>query len=336
MSKFVHNLIKAEYDRRQKYALDNLSVKKNEIYQKIPEFKQIDERIRTLGINTSKAILNNTTFYSNTSLELLTQRKLELLEKYGYSADYLKPQYKCSICKDTGVTLDGTANCKCYKQLLIDCLYEQFNLRLTEFENFSCFNAELYADKADSKKYGIDIPPRDNILRIRDKAVAFTENFELANTKNLLFTGPTGVGKTFMANCIARAVLEKGFTVFYSTASAMFSIIAEYRTRNFRDSQLSESSDSGYKNIMSSNLLVIDDLGTEPISSSRHAEFLNILDARRVNNLTHPPCKIIISTNLGVKELNEFYTERVLSRIVQSFDIQLFWGDDLRKKKRRF
>lgn len=80
-------------------------------------------------------------------------------------------------------------------------------------------------------------------------------------------------------------------------------------------------------------LLIIDDLGIEPSSPARYAELLTILNTRQINNLTRP-CKTIISTNIGPKQLFEFYTERVVSRIVGYFDRLMFVGEDIRTLKK--
>jgi DNA replication protein DnaC len=265
-------------------------------------------------------------------MEKLRKRKKLLLESHNYPPDYLKPEYKCEMCKDTGFISDnGVAEkCSCYRQQIINHLYDKSNLDLVKFENFDTFNEKYYPDKVDEKKYGINISPRENILNIKERCLAFINNFDSPDEKNLFFSGRPGVGKTFMASCIANELLNMGRTVLYQTSPVMFNTINEYK---YRFSGSEEQCEAGYRNIFEVELLIIDDLGIEPSSPARYAELLTILNTRQINNLTRP-CKTIISTNIGPKQLFEFYTERVVSRIVGYFDRLMFVGEDIRTLKK--
>ncbi|NSW92916.1 MAG: ATP-binding protein [Firmicutes bacterium] len=334
MNTNIYNLIKKEYEKKQRQAYEKLMDKKKEVFSAIPELEEIENKIQASGLTYSKLILSGKKSWDTEvsalllDMEKLRNRKKLLLEANHYPQDYLEPEYECEKCKDTGFIDDNgiAVKCHCYRQKLINYLYDQSNLSLVKLENFNTFNEKYYPDIVDEKRYGIKISPRENILKIKDRCIAFINNFDSRDEKNLFFSGPPGVGKTFMASCIARELLNMGKTVLYQTAPVMFSTINEYK---FRFSGTEEYSDTAYRNIFEVELLIIDDLGIEPTSPARYAELLTILNTRQANNLTRP-CKTIISTNIGPKQLYEYYTERVVSRIVGYFDRLIFAGEDIR------
>jgi DNA replication protein DnaC len=334
MNENVYNLIKSEYQKRQKDSYDELVVRRNEVYIKVPRIEEIENQIHTVGIKHSKMILLGTSPSDTAIDELLSivenlkEEKKQLLFEYGYPSNYLEMTYQCPACKDTGFieSEGGTGKCSCYKQLLINQLYSQSNLSLITKENFGSFNESLYSDRVDETKYGIKVSPRENIIKIRERCERFIDNFSMTEEKNLFFSGPAGVGKTFMSSCIACELLNRGITVLYQTAPVLFNIISEYKTKSVKDA---EYQDESYRNIFEVELLIIDDLGTESPTAARYAELLTILNTRQTNSLAKP-CRTIISTNIGPKKLFEYYTERVASRIIGCFDRLMFAGDDIR------
>lgn len=338
MYKNIHILIQNEYDKRQKDIYDELMLRKEEIYSKIPKIEEIDNEIKLTGVKYTKMILQDTDIVDSLVSELrdkldsLKSDKTMLLNQFSYPSDYLEPKYNCASCKDTGYisSLVKTEKCACYKQKYINNLYNQSNLKLALYENFSKFDSNYYPDVVNEAKYGIRISPRNNILKIKERVLNFIENINLPESKNLFFSGPTGVGKTFMMNCIAAELLNMGRTVLYQTAPSLFTAINEHKLRNFKEP---EYEDSIYQNIFDVEVLIIDDLGTESPSAARYAELLTILNARHDKNLERP-CKTIIAANMEVSKLNEYYGERIASRIIGSFDLFKFAGEDIRMLKK--
>lgn len=163
--------------------------------------------------------------------------------------------------------------------------------------------------------------PRENMLDILSIAEGFISNFDENNGDNLLFYGTTGLGKTFLCNCIAKALLDKNKIVIYQTA---FTILDILERRRFGKSS-SEMSDYQYNLLFSSDLLIIDDLGTEVSNTFTNAEIFNIVNTRIIAGK-----KTLISTNLTPKEISEIYTDRVFSRILDKFIPLKFYGKDLR------
>ena len=329
--------IKSEYENRQKKSHRDFLNRQSEIYSLIPEIKEIDNRISIEGIKLNKAILqsnNKSNHLKETHLkkiESLKSKKVDLIVNAGYPQNYLEQKHICPICKDTGFIKNDsqTQKCSCHQQLLINYLYGESNLNLAENENFSTFDESFYPDTIDEKKYGISISPRENIRKIKLACTKFLENFNSLEQKNLYFCGPTGMGKTFMSNCIAAEILKMGKTVLYQTAPMLFDAINLHKSSMFKNELYNNSN---YNSILMSDLLIIDDLGIESPTASRYAELLNILNIRQLNNLKRP-CKTIISTNIDIKKLKDYYGERVTSRIIGNYNLFLFAGDDIRRLK---
>ena len=134
-------------------------------------------------------------------------------------------------------------------------------------------------------------------------------------------------GKTFMSNCIAKELLKKGKTVLYQTAPILLESVINYKMSKNKDSL-----DNIYQSILDSDLLIIDDLGTECLNSMKLSELFTILNTR-ILNLNNKTTKTIISTNLNINDIFNIYEERIGSRIAGYYDIYCFFGDDLRFKK---
>ena len=254
-----------------------------------------------------------------------------ILKENHIDFDYLKPHYECSLCHDTGyIQKDNyqTEMCSCLKQKLLDISFNKSNMSNLDTENFSTFNELLFSDEVDPKKYRFSISPRENIKKIKQKSLEFVQNFDNPSYKNLLFSGNTGLGKTFLSNCIANEVLKLGKTVLYQTAPVLLENIIDYKL-NKQKTNLEDIN----KSVLETDLLIIDDLGTETLNSMKLSELFTIINTR-ILNLNHKITKTIISTNLNITEIFNKYEERIGSRIAGYYDIYCFYGDDIRFKKR--
>ena len=335
MNRDIHNTIAREYERRQKLSADQASERKAQVYSKLPRLFEIDSEISFLGIKYNRLILTSNGASSTPlvaelehNLRILAEEKKALLESNNISPDIFKLRFECEKCSDTGYIIDssGSQRCSCYKQQIINHLFARSNISLNGSESFETFNEELYPEEVDSERYGIAISPRENIINIKNACIDFTLNLDNPESKNLFFSGRTGVGKTFLSLCIARKLLNEGRTVLYLTAPVLFDIITEHKMLAYKEENYN---DDKYQSIFNVELLIIDDLGTEPISDARYAELLNILNTRQANN-SISACKTIISTNLGPKKLFDLYTERIASRIMGHFDRLVLAGRDIR------
>ena len=322
-----------EYDKKRMQAIYDADKRKNALYKEFPRLEEIDNLLTKEAIQTSRALIAN----PDPSLLETLRKKIEHLKKekasilcsIGKEENYLKPIFECPICEDTGyVTKNGTTQmCNCLKQHLLNLEYHKCNIFNLEKENFEHFQSTFYANTVDEKKYHSKISPRENIENIKKISFHFIENFDNPEEKNLLFTGNTGLGKSFLSSCIANELLKKGKTVLYQTAPVMLDSVIDYR---FSKGNVSKDT---YQHLLEVDLLIIDDLGTEAMNNIKFSELFNIINTRLLN--ANHTTKTLISTNLSLQNLFSSYDERIVSRIVGNYNICYFFGEDIRFLKRQ-
>ena len=325
-----------EYEQKKRDAEFNSQKRKEKIYKKIPRLEQIDEEINKRSINKTKSILiSQLTNSLNTEFEnellKLKKEKEEILKKENIDESYFKPNYECDKCKDTGyITYPDkkTEMCNCLKQKLINISYNKSNLSNLQKENFKNFNFNKFSNEINIGKYNMNISPRENIKNIKMASENFIKNFNNPETKNLFFTGNTGLGKTYMTNCIANEILKQGKTVLYQTAPVLLENIIDNKFNKYKTNNTNDFNNQ----VLNVDLLIIDDLGTECINNMKLSELFTILNSRSLN-LNNKITKTIISTNLSIEKIFSVYEERIGSRIAGFYDIYYFFGDDLRLMK---
>lgn len=306
----VYNEIMKEYDSIRAKNQSILTSRYNEIILALPEYKEIDDKIAELSIDAAKERLADPLFdiskYKSIKDELSSKKK-QLLVSHNYPADYLDEIYDCPLCKDTGYI--ERQKCKCLSSKLISARYKQSHLdEILNKENFSTFSYKYYSDEE-----------KVRAQKVEKAARAFVDNFD-TNFENLLFFGSVGTGKTFISNCIAKELLDKGKSVIYFTAPSLFETI--YSSFN-KNSEL--DSDSFFDDIFNCDLLILDDLGTESYNSFTVGQFFIILNERLSRRKS-----TVISTNLDLQKINDLYSERSISRILGEYTVFLFQGQDLR------
>ena len=318
-----------EYEQKRELAKQDCEKKIEDFYSKNPNISNLVDKINQTSINLSKSILSNNNKETDAlkkQLEELKKEKNNILKKLNINNSFFEPDYECKRCNDTGYLVDNNnVMCTCLKQRLIDLQYNKSNIYNLEKDSFDTFNDNLLSDKPDENHYNSAVSPRDNIKNIKNIAIQFIENFDDPNEKNLLFTGNTGLGKTFLSNCIANEILKQGKTVLYQTAPIMLDEIIDYRFGK-KDSFI-------YDNILNADLLIIDDLGTENLNGLKFTELFNVINTRLLNQNNHIT-KTIISTNLSLNNLFQNYDERIFSRLAGYYNICRFYGEDIRINKK--
>ncbi|NBG88105.1 ATP-binding protein [Isachenkonia alkalipeptolytica] len=313
-----------EYDRLRQQSEDLKKQRREEVYRRVPRIKEIDQEIARLGLMLSKSIIEapgeSQQLMDRISKEMenLKEDRAMLLTENNIPLSYLEKVYHCEQCKDRGFLGNGK-KCACFKQKLIDRAYNLSNLTNTlDKENFHSFNIDLFS----TEPYGEEKrSPRQNMMHLLNTSEGFVMNFKDPQTKNLLFYGGTGLGKTFLANCVAKALLDRGHIVIYQTSFKMIEVLEDLR---FRRSQNKEE----YNLLFEADLLIIDDLGAELTNSFTNSELFNLINSRILRGK-----KIMISTNLSPMELAERYDDRIFSRLIAHFDVLKFYGEDLRWEK---
>lgn len=308
------------YENLREEETRQLDKRRKEIEEKLPEVLEVERQIGKLCVELSLSSFKdipNREPYLRALKEKITDarmKKSELLFKHGYPITYLDFQYKCEKCKDTGFI--GNQKCTCYKQHLVRIYYKNSDLnQLTKDNNFDNFNFDYYS----SRKTGNEPEsPRKNIEKIFTRSMNFIRNFDSSN-ENLLFYGNSGTGKTFLSNCIAKELLDKGHLVVYRTAESLLQNLKHIRF---------EGDDTLEDLILNCDLLIIDDLGTEQVTDFSKTELFNLLNKKLLKGKS-----MIVSTNCTLEELLKIYSERISSRLLGSFGLYKFYGDDIRISK---
>lgn len=284
------------------------------VYAQIPELEKIDLTLSRIGSNAAIAALSgNFEGLENLKNEssVLTARKAEILRDAGIE----KPAFSCNMCSDTGYV--NGSYCECVKRLAKQMTFENMSKQMPiTTEKFENFDLKYYSDKPNAD----GLVPRKKMTEVLKIAKEYCINFG-NGSKNLLFMGNTGLGKTHISLSIASEIIEKGYGVIYGSAQNLFS---EVEKEHFAYTGDTEKMDA----LLNVDLLVIDDLGTEFMSSFTQSVFYNIVNTRILNN--HPT---IINTNLSFAELEQRYTPRISSRFLGNYQMIKFFGTDIRQQK---
>jgi DNA replication protein DnaC len=320
-----YNQILREYDSRRLKNKHNLDNRLKEAYALIPRLKELEDEMISLSAQSGRMAL----FGDDRGLKELKNKivdlnatQIELLLAHGLPADYLQMQYHCNKCKDTGFI--GNEKCNCLKQAIADLMYSNSNIKtILAQENFSNFSFRYYSDDLVDQATGLS--PLSNMQKVVANCKSFIRHFQ-NKQDNLLLLGNTGVGKTFLANCIAKELLDQGYTVIYLTAFRLFDILEKYKFGKDEDNSFQASNQFDY--ILNCDLLIIDDLGTEFYNSFTNSQLYLIINERLLRKKS-----TVISTNLSLSDINTNYSERVYSRIISCYTVQRIIGEDIRLHK---
>lgn len=240
--------------------------------------------------------------------------------------------YACSVCKDQGRLADNTKCPNCYGKTWREVLAENLSVGIPDANaNFADFDIEIFSDT--------EIAMKQNKTT---QKLQMQENLSLANNfvknfpdgkSNLYFNGKTGTGKTYLAQAIANALIDKGALALMYSSLEFEEIINNLRikqkTYSVKAEEL-EAVQNAYNLLLEADLLVIDDFGVlAGILQNPLAEILNMLRERSLRGK-----QTIITSNLSIFKLKEVFDERLFSRLLDSFRIIPFLGEDIRLRRR--
>ena len=324
LSNSQYDAIMREYGRQQIENHHKLEERRQEIYARLPVVRQLEAEIAERSVACAKKLLEGDKSVLDRlkeDLKDLREQKALIIRAAGYPDDYLELHYRCPDCRDTGL-IDGR-KCHCFLQAQMKLLHAQSNLEdVLERENFKALSYEYYDDTEILPQLGITNAAY--MRRVVAGCREFVRDFDKKHD-NLLFTGSTGVGKTFLTNCIARELMDDFHSVIYLTASDLFDVFS----RNKFDYDNAEDMKDMYRFILDCDLLIIDDLGTELNNSFTSSQLFYCINERM--NMSR---STIISTNLTLARLRDSYTDRVTSRIMSGYRIIPLYGGDIRLLKK--
>ncbi|MBR6604172.1 MAG: ATP-binding protein [Clostridia bacterium] len=312
--------IKELYENKYKKAQDEAFARRAELWEAIPEVRELDRAIYSLGLEGVKTTVGGGENAPKRIIELkeqsleLQKARAELLISKGYPADYTSVHYECDKCNDTGYTESGM--CDCMKKALIMASYESSGLgRLMKQQTFESFSLDYYRQSAESYE-----KMKHNFEYIK----SFAENFSTEKCENIAMFGNTGLGKTHLSTAAAKTIIDKGFDVLYVSTLGM---ISDFEKERF-GSGYSDTEVGNLGRYYDCDLLILDDVGTEVTNQFTASVIYNVINTRLSKGRS-----TVISTNLTPTEVRSRYWDRIASRIFGEYIPLYFEGKDVRMQK---
>lgn len=274
------------------------------------EFSQTYKQIKELNfVIAKKEFLNISTAEDKKKLKDQQLKLTQILAKLNIKKEDLSPKYYCKKCADTG--LDGDKFCECYYKRLNKAIIKNLGVNIDPAHTFENSQFDKFEDK-------------DKIKNVYTKMQNWCEKFETTKYKNVLITGNTGVGKTYLVESICNKMIAKNVVVNYYTAFALNDLFLKYRT------SFNENRAGLLDGVLECDVLIIDDLGSEPNTKNNEEYFYSVFNERLAKNKS-----TIITTNLDLEQLLHRYGERTFSRLCNKANSIMFKIDnsDLRLKR---
>ena len=318
----VYQQAKEALDRRRAQAERLQQQRHDEIAAQCPELLDAEREMAACGAELIRVACRGEQV--DQKIAALSQRNLDaqqqrakLLQTLGYAPDYLDNVYTCPICKDTGT--HGSYYCTCYLDLIRQTAKESIKgAALLKKCTFETFSLRYYSDMPDP---AIGRSHREIMRRISEYLQTYANTFS-TQSKSLLMMGKTGLGKTHLSLAVVNRVIDRGFNVYYDSAQGVLDRLEkDHFDRNNRDDALQED-------LYRSDLLVIDDLGTEMTTAFTVSALYRLVNERMNDGLP-----TIFSTNLTAQELEAKYSQRLMSRLLGMCDLLQFYGRDVRQQK---
>ena len=317
-----YNAIMRIYNQRQfqdKYEQDQ---RREEVYQKVPQIRQIEDEISSQAVRCARKLLDGDTNAKEElkqHIEDLREQKEVLLSAFGFPADYMEMHYACPECQDTGY-VDGR-KCRCFKKEEIRLLYSQSNIEEVLLrENFDSFSYEYYDDRVVIPE--IQMTVADYMRQVHTWCKEYVENY-VKKDGNLTCTIGRCVRNTFLTNCIAKALIDQYQSVIYLSSNDLFDVFSKNKFHYDTEEEMKDM----YQYILDCDLLIIDDLGTELNNTFVSSQLFYCINERLLRKKS-----TIISTNLSMTMLRDTYSDRISSRIISQYSIIPLYGDDIRTK----
>jgi len=318
-SEHIQALLQEYASQRAQNAADQRA-RVREACAKAPRIAELRQESAALALGAMRSILNQSSQQARTEAAQQMKRRGQainaeiraLLAGAGLPGDYLEARFRCEKCRDTGYVGEAPARfCDCFEARLLQRMHEDSSMAGVDEQNFSAFR-EDFIPEADGQ--------RAQLHEARVFCESYADSFPDTRYRNLLLTGTTGLGKTFLLNCIFERVTRRGFGAVRVTAFHMFEAM--------RRAHVGDDA-AGFTALLEAPLLLIDDLGTEPMMKNITVEYLFTLLNERAAAKRHT----VVATNLTPGQLNALYGERVAARLLDRTACAaiMLRGKDLRK-----
>ncbi|QEK52757.1 ATP-binding protein [Pedobacter aquae] len=160
----------------------------------------------------------------------------------------------------------------------------------------------------------------------RNQLMRLAECSFIDRNENLLITGSTGIGKSYVASAIGHQACFSGYRVLYASTPKLFAKL-----------KMAKADGSYSKEILKierQQLLILDDFGIQPFDAQNRAALMEIIEDR------HGKSSMIITSQLPVGKWHELIGEKtiadaILDRIVHDAHRMELQGESMRKKEIR-
>jgi len=317
------DLLEIDKKLQNEFAINKISVEKEAfnnilLAKSIPSYIKLDnlekEIIYKLGKeNANEKPNDKLTKELNSQLTIIKQNKEKLLAKINLKFEDLTPKYNCKNCKDSGFY--AGIMCNCYKKRRNFEIIKQCGLNEKELSSFSDINENLFKNSSHLNDFN----------KLKNLLEKWCNSYPNISKTNILLSGATGIGKTFIMKCMAKSLIDKNLSVCFLSAFEMNNLFLKYHTT------FDAKKEQVLIPLLESEILFIDDLGSEPILNNVTANYLftTLSERERFKRPT------IISTNLSIDTIATRYDERIYSRLSNkqiSINLNLA-GEDLRVNK---
>ncbi len=319
LSNAQYNEIMRVYGDRQLKSFREQKARMEKVYREIPELERLDHAVAEESVKAAEAMLSGDRSLKDglkNRIREIRMEKIRILKDHDLPEDYLEAHYECPDCKDTGFV--NGEKCHCFRSMQLRLLYQQSNVTdIVKRENFGTFNLARF-DNMEILPEANGQTNRSYMGHVARYLKSWCEHFS-ENGGNIILMGNPGTGKTFLINCVTKELLDHGHSVIYLSSTDLF----EGLGRSLREKNEGEEDISSA--IMECELLVIDDLGTEFANSFTTSKLFYIINQRMVMKKS-----VMISTNLSFRNLQDNYSDRIVSRFMSDYEIIPLYGKDQR------
>lgn len=310
-----------EYDARRGHAERTAQAAREEAFSRSPRLRELLEARQDVLLGQLREVLQRPA--DKAAIQARTEAQVKRLNEQicreardaGISLSALEPRYRCPDCRDTGLLGEGR------EKRLCPCLKEQVYVRVLGGEEIAqleggrdAFNEQIFLEETGA---------RQRILGIRQFMDNYAEKYPENSFRTMVLLGNAGLGKSFMLAYLAKELQKKERDILYIRSGILFGLFHRHRLGGFSRVDL----------IYDAAVLLIDDLGTEPVTQNVTREyFFELLERRQAAGLV-----TILATNLDETMLKSRYDERISSRLFSDFQSRViaFIGDDLRLPLKR-
>lgn len=314
-----------EYERLRAQEAKNLRAREDEAVRKDPEIRVLLSKRALLPVQTLRLCMENKSrareiadAMRDEGIRLNGEIRMRLSEN-GFPEDYLQMHYACRTCRDTGYTADIPQKmCECFQKKLRELQRETDVVSDFETQNFEAFDAARIPEEI---VYG-EVTQRALTERVRELCEEYADAYPETYKPNLLITGEAGLGKTFLLSCMAERIEKRGHPVTLISAYRLLEIM---RSKHFH----MDAQDTDFDSLLTCPILMIDDLGCEPMLKNITQEYLFVLLNERIVKKRHT----VVATNMTPPQIKERYGERIMSRLCDTgvSDSVRLMGKDLRR-----